>query len=95
MNDMGEWDDEPEVSGQPSGPLKAGEPEAGEAPEPELFYKDLVGFVQEHLFPSYRRSLSEPTGPGAPPGGNTKKPSAGWKPYGDLGNSSASTAQQA
>lgn len=33
-------------------------PEAEEAPEPELFYKDLVSFVQEHLSPSYRRSLS-------------------------------------
>ncbi|WP_442858516.1 DUF4913 domain-containing protein [Arthrobacter sp. 9AX] len=39
-------------------PLEASGPEAEDAPEPELFYNDLVSFVEEHLPPSYRRSLS-------------------------------------
>lgn len=58
MSDLGEWDDEPEVSDQSSGSPEGGELEAEEAAEPELFYKDLVSFVQEHLSPSYQRSLS-------------------------------------
>ncbi|WP_461165357.1 DUF4913 domain-containing protein [Arthrobacter sp. R4-81] len=44
-SDLGEWDDEPKTS-------------AEDAREPELFYPNLVSFVQEHLSPSYRRSLS-------------------------------------
>jgi hypothetical protein len=60
MTDLGEWDDEPDVSSQPSEPVEAEEPESEseEAAEPEPFYKDLASFVQEHLSPSYRRSLS-------------------------------------
>lgn len=58
MSELGEWDDEREVSDQPSGPSGSGDPDPEEAPEPELFYEDLVSFVQEHLAPSYRRSLS-------------------------------------
>lgn len=34
MSDLGEWDDEPEISDQPSVPLKDGEPEAQEVAEP-------------------------------------------------------------
>jgi hypothetical protein len=66
MSDLGEWDDEPEVSDQPLGPLETGAPEAEEAAEPELFYPDLISFVQEHVSPSYRRSLSGTDRPWCP-----------------------------
>jgi hypothetical protein len=67
MSDLGEWHDEPvEVSDQPSGPLEAGELEAEEAPKPELFPPNLLSFVQEHLSPSYRRSLSGTDRTGCP-----------------------------
>lgn len=58
MTELGEWDDESVTSSQPSESPESGREEAAEAPEQELFYKDLVSFVQEHLSPSYRRSLS-------------------------------------
>lgn len=38
MSYLGEWDDEPEVSDEPSGHTEAQEPETEEAAEPELFY---------------------------------------------------------
>lgn len=74
LNDLGGEDDDTEVSAEPHGSPEPAEVEPEQ--EPELVYPDLVSFVQEKLPRPIGAASAEQTGPGAHPGGNTKKQSA-------------------
>jgi hypothetical protein len=54
VSDLGEWDDDTELPPEPSGTPEPAKTE----PEQALVYPDLVSFVQEKLYPAYRRSVS-------------------------------------
>lgn len=77
MSELGEWDDDTEIPAEAHGslePIEAGA-EGGGVGVPEPWSPSS----RKNAPQAYRRSLSGTERTGAPPGGNTKKPSADSK----------------